>query len=239
MAAAELNSVTAQAYSAYVDAAKAAFLARVRNDSARPSLKGGEIIAQPAKGDGIIEVPGGLVHHWAAVALLAGASIRKAVEISRAYSLYPQVYRSVTDAHLLDHDDDTYHVLMRVTEHQSGITVVLQIRSTVSYVRVSDTQVYALSNADEIREVEDAGSERERVLAPGHDRGYLWRANVLTSFHERPEGLVVEMETLGLSRRFPYMLGWFLEPIARRVGRKSVETSLQEFLQAVREPASR
>jgi hypothetical protein len=81
--------------------------------------------------------------------------------------------------------------------------------------------------------------ERERVLAPGHDGGYLWRANVLTSFHERPEGLVVEMETLGLSRRFPYMLGWFLEPIARRVGRKSVETSLPEFLQAVRDPASR
>jgi hypothetical protein len=239
IAAAELTSATAQAYSTYLDTARTAFLARIRSDNPRPALKDGEIIAKPAKGDGITEVPGGLVHHWTAIALLGGTNLRKAVDVSQDYSRYPLVYRSVTEAHVLEHDDETYHVLMRVREHQAGITVVLQIRSTISYVRVSDTQTYVLSNADEISEVEDPGGEHERLLPPGHDRGYLWRASVLTSFRERPEGLVVEMETLGLSRRFPYMLGWFLEPIARRVGRKSVETSLQEFLQSVREPAPR
>jgi hypothetical protein len=41
------------------------------------------------------------------------------------------------------------------------------------------------------------------------------------------------METLGLTRRFPPLLGWVLEPIAKRLGRKSVETSLEEFRTAV------
>jgi len=42
------------------------------------------------------------------------------------------------------------------------------------------------------------------------------------------------METLGLSRGFPPFLGWFIEPIARRLGRKSIERSLEQFIAAVR-----
>ncbi len=47
-------------------------------------------------------------------------------------------------------------------------------------------------------------------------------------------GVVIEMETLGLSRGFPPLLHWLIEPIARRLGRKSVELSLQEFHGAVK-----
>ena len=42
------------------------------------------------------------------------------------------------------------------------------------------------------------------------------------------------METLGLSRGFPPLLQWFIEPVARRLGRRSVELSLQEFHSAVK-----
>ena len=42
------------------------------------------------------------------------------------------------------------------------------------------------------------------------------------------------MEALGLSCRFPRGSGWFVEPIARYLGRKSVEGSLDEFLAAIR-----
>src|SRR4029078_12067526 len=89
------------------------------------------------------------------------------------------------------------------------------------------------SKADEIREVKNAGSRAERVLPPGRGNGYLWRASTFTAFHQLPDGLYVEMETLGLTCQFPPMLGWMIEPIARRLGRRSVEGSLEEFLTAV------
>jgi hypothetical protein len=234
--AAELNPQTAQAYGAYRDAATSAFLARVRSDGVSASIQDGEVIARPIREDGIIDVPGGLIHHWSATTFLRAVTVREAVAVSQAYSRYPQIYRSVTDSRVLDHDEttNTFHVQMRLKEGQAGITAVLQIRSTVRYVRMSDTQVFALSEADEIRQVEDAGGPDERLLPPERDSGYLWRASVLTSFHEWRNGVVIETETLGLSRRFPYMLGWVLEPIARRLGRKSVETSLVEFIAAVR-----
>jgi len=87
---------------------------------------------------------------------------------------------------------------------------------------------------DEIRELRDAGTAKERKLSPGHDSGYLWRAAAFTRMVERDGGVFVEMETIGLTRRFPTFLGWFIEPVARRLGRSSVERSLQEFTSAVR-----
>jgi len=73
----------------------------------------------------------------------------------------------------------------------------------------------------------------ERYVPPGQDRGYLWRAATFTRFVEADGGVYMEMETIGLSRPFPPLLGWVIEPIARRIGRGSVENSIQEFRRAV------
>jgi hypothetical protein len=81
--------------------------------------------------------------------------------------------------------------------------------------------------------VQNAGGRDERLLPAGHDSGYLWRANTFTRYVEGKDGLWIEMETLGLSRRFPPLLGWIIEPIARRLGRRSVETTLLEFQSAL------
>jgi len=104
---------------------------------------------------------------------------------------------------------------------------------TVRYVRLTAARVYALSDATEIREVRNAGRPDEQLLPPGRDRGYLWRASTFSYFEQRHDGVYVEMDTLGLSRGFPPLLGWIIEPIARRLGRRSIERSLAEFQMAV------
>jgi hypothetical protein len=90
-----------------------------------------------------------------------------------------------------------------------------------------------VSDSIEIREVAQAGRSDERHLPVGQDRGYLWRANTFAYYEAQDGGVYMELETLGLSRRFPPMLGWMIEPIARRLGRKSVEGSLTEFRDAL------
>jgi hypothetical protein len=76
-------------------------------------------------------------------------------------------------------------------------------------------------------------------MEAGRDSGYLWRASTFTCFVETKDGLYVETETIGLSRAFPPLLGWIIEPIARRLGRRSVATSLQEFATALKNSAIR
>ncbi len=163
---------------------------------------------------------------------MPGRTLDHLVALSRAYADYPSVYKAVLTSRLLDENGDTVTVLMRVKESAGGLSAVLQIRSTVRYARPAADTVEILSSADEIREVERAGHRDERLLPAGRDSGYLWRASTFTRFVGREDGTVVEMETLGLSRGFPPLLGWIIEPIARHLGRRSVENTLREFVAA-------
>jgi hypothetical protein len=231
--AAELQARTALAYEQYLARATSDFLSRASdgNDADQPSA--GAIVAGPAREDGIIDVPGGLVHHWVGTDFIRGIGLQEVVKLSRAYEEFPRVHKNVIDSRVLEHEGDRYRVLMRIKAGAGGVTGVLDIRSSVRYSRPTQDSVLVVSSADEIREVKDAGERDERLLPPGNDSGYLWRASTFTQYVETREGVWIRMETLGLSRRFPPLLGWLIEPIARRLGRRSVEVTLQEFQAAL------
>lgn len=189
-------------------------------------------------GDGILGVPDGLVHHWTGSAFIRGATVAQAVDVSRDYARYPTLYKAVLSARVLSQQRDAYTVLLRIKEGEAGVTAVLDVRSIIEYRMLDRGAVLAISASDEIRQVENAGNRDERLLPAGRDSGYLWRAHTFTYLAPAQDGVFVVMETLGLSRRFPPMLGWIIEPIARRLGRKSVEESLLEFATALRSSAA-
>jgi hypothetical protein len=114
-----------------------------------------------------------------------------------------------------------------------GLTSTIDVWPNVRYNRPNATHAAVVSTIETIREVQDAGRPTEHYALAGHENGYLWRAATLTRFVEADGGVYMEMETIGLSRSFPPLLGWVIEPIARRIGRGSVENSVQEFRQAV------
>jgi hypothetical protein len=232
--AAELQPRTDQAYDGYVRQATERFLTRVADAGPPSAGPGGAPAARPGSEDGIIGVPGGLVHHWAGAVLLRDERLEEVLAVACSYDAYDRIYRSVVASRLVGRQaDDAYRVQMRLRESEAGVSAVLDVLSTVQYVRLTATRAYSVSTATEIREVKDAGRRDERLLPPGRDSGYLWRANTFSYFEQRTEGVYVQMETLGLSRRFPPLLGWMIEPIARRVGRRSIERSLAEFQAAV------
>ncbi len=222
---------TYKAYAAYFELARRAFIARASVDPGTPPRSG--IRVAPGQGDGITEVPGGLIHHWAGGMFLPGATLKRALEASQDYAAYSSVYKGVLASKLLERRGDIFAVWMRVKGGGGGLTVVLEVRSTVEYFHPAPHRVYSIANADEIREVKNPGSRDERLLERGDDSGYLWRGNTMSRLTAMDGGIVVEMETIGLSRRFPPLLGWIIEPIARRVGRRSVEQSLQEYAASV------
>jgi hypothetical protein len=114
------------------------------------------------------------------------------------------------------------------------LSATLDVTSTIRYERLDASRAYDVSMSTEILEVKNAGRPNEQHLPAGRDSGYLWRAAALTRFVEADGGVYMEMETIGLSRPYPPMLGWLIEPIARRIGRRSVEDSVAEFRAAVR-----
>jgi hypothetical protein len=235
--AADLTEQTSRAYERYADDARRVFLDRVRTGAAASGRavppSDGEVISRPGSQDGIVAVAGGLVHHWIGVTFIGGVRLEDALKISYAYDDYDTFYTPVIASQLLSSDANRYRVLLRIKESAGGLSAVLDVTTHVEYFHPSNTSAYSISMSDEVREVKNPGSPREQRLPAGIDSGYLWRAATLNRLVEHDNGLFIEMETLGLSRSFPPLLSWIIEPIARRLGRRSVELSLQEFRSAV------
>jgi hypothetical protein len=237
VAAAELTDAASRAYADYASRARQAFLARATspppNPTDRAALQDGTPSVRPGGGDGILNAPDSLIHHWSGGIFIRGVTLDQVVSVSRDYPNYPMFFRAVQRASVLADRGDTIQLNFRMRESAGGMTATLDMKSNVIYSRPDATHAYAVSSSDEIREVKDADRPDERQLPVGRDSGYLWRAGAFTRFIQLEGGVYMEMETLGLSRPFPPMLGWMIEPIARRVGRRSVETSMQEFRTAV------
>jgi hypothetical protein len=235
LGAAELTDAATLAFAEYAAKIRQAFVARVAQpvNPTDAVLPGDRPMVRPGGGDGILDAPDSLIHHWFAALVIPGVTLDQVLQVSRDYKAYPQIFRPIVRANVLSESDDMVRIQLRMRESAGGMTATLDVRSNVRYDRPDARHAYSISNSEEIREVEDAGRSTEHQLPAGRDSGYLWRAGALTRFVEIDAGVYMEMETIGLSRPFPRMLGWVIEPIARRIGRRSVETSVQEFRAAV------
>jgi hypothetical protein len=238
LVAAQLTEAASQAYAEHANRARQSFLERFNHDvgisnAAAAALRQGKITVRPGSGDGILDVPGGLIHHWFAAILIPGVTLDQVVGVSRAYRNYPSIFHPIMSAMVLSDEGESLRVQFRMKESAAGMSATLDMTSRVVYSQPDARHAYVISNAEEINEVKDAGRPTERRLPVGRDSGYLWRAGAFTKFTEEDGGVSMEMETIGLSRPFPPMMGWMIEPIARRIGRRSVEQSVEEFRQAV------
>jgi hypothetical protein len=231
--AAELEARTLAAYEAYRTRVTDAFVARLPRDWGTVTPDAGVIEAGPGEGDGISDLPGGLVHHWRGIGFIRGATLEEVVAHAQRYEEYPRFYESVKAVRLLEHSGDTFRTVTRIETGAGGVHGVLDLRGYTQYTAPLPGVVVAVSSSEEIREVKYAGTPEERLLPEGDDSGFLWRAASLTRFTQLEGGVGIERETLGLSRRFPRLMGWLVEPFVRRLGRRSVEGSLREFVDAV------
>ena len=238
LVAAALSDAAAKAYAEYAERVRRSFIDRTRvrigsSDAERGLLKSEETIVRPGGGDGIETMPESLIHHWRAMIFIPRTTLRQTLSVSHAYRDYPTIFHPVVAATVLSDEGDTLRVQFRMRQSAGGITGTIDMWSSIQYGNVDPTHAYVISTADSIREVKDAGRSTERYVPPDRSSGYLWRAATFTRFVEEDGGVYMEMETVGLSRTFPPLLGWVIEPIARRIGRGSVENSVQEFRRAV------
>jgi hypothetical protein len=237
-AAATLTDAASKAFDEYLGRARQAFLDRQQRhpaatDADRAALGSGRTIAGPGGGDGIVNAPASLIHHWRGVIFIPDVTLDDTVRISRDYRNYPSVFHPIVRSTVLSDESDAIRVQFRMRESAGGMTAVLDVLSNIHYVRPDSAHAYVISTSEQILEVEDPGRPTERHLPAGRDSGYLWRAATFSRFVADDGGVYMEMETLGLSRPFPPLLGWLIEPVARRIGRRSVEDSMTEFQRAV------
>ena len=80
------------------------------------------------------------------------------------------------------------------------VTVVYDTEYDVDYKRLSPDRALSNSISTKVVEIENAGTPKERALPEGNDSGYMWRLNSYWRYKQFEDGVLVEIESLTLSR---------------------------------------
>jgi len=240
--AAELQAATLQAWTAYervVDAryegaasAASPFFAldSFRSADWRNQARNGAIpmmrLDRPAPDSREIAVPNGKIHHWAGAIFVPDVSVDEVLKRLAALAGHEQQhYSDILASRLLSRSDDRFLIFMKV-RRSKVITVTYNTEHDVRYRRLGPARASGRSVATRIAQLDDAGTPQEHELKPGSDGGYLWRLNAYWRYEAVPGGVLIECESVSLSRAVPVMLRPFATGVVEGLARESLERTL-------------
>jgi hypothetical protein len=221
---------TVTAFNRYVDATDA----RIQAERGRPMLPlpGGshvttvwEMVA-PSRGVSI-DVPDALVNHWRGRTFIPHADLATVLaRVRQAETLLRQP--DVVTARIVPQGPDRDLVLLAITRSQV-LTAHYDTEHDVRYTRPGPGRVASDSVATRIREVGGQGDP-----APREDRGFLWGLRAWWRYEAVPGGVLIECESVSLSRSVPYVVRPVVGPMVTRFARESMERTLTSLRDALR-----
>jgi len=206
-----------------------AFLWCDRNYERAQQVRRRHIVAQLWAGDGPVKIPNGLIHDWVGAAMIPGVSVEQVLSLVQNYNHHKDIYQpEVMDSRLISQDNNDFKIFLRLLKKKI-ITVVLDTDHDVHYSAVEAKRWFCRSCTTRIAEVEDASTDKERVLEPDTGYGFLWRLYSYWRFDEkqRGDGVYIECRAISLTRDIPTGLGWIIEPIVRNLPQESLIHTLE------------
>ncbi|MGH9461397.1 MAG: hypothetical protein ACRD1X_09275 [Vicinamibacteria bacterium] len=174
---------------------------------------------------GEFSVPHGMVHHWLGSALIPDVSLDELLRWLQDYPKHEERFRDVEVSRLLSREGDRFEIFLRLRQ-DSIVAVRFNTEHVVEYRRHGPREASSRSVATRIAQLENPGEPQERERSEGHDSGFLWRLNSYWRFQEVAEGVVVECESVALSRSIPFALRWLVLPFTASIPRESLESTL-------------
>jgi hypothetical protein len=233
----QLKPRTLQAFEAYIREAEAAmepslhgrgaFLWSDTDPQIAQQVRQGNIAAQLWSGDTTVKVPNGLIHDWIGAAFIPRTTVADTLALIQDYDNHKNVYKpDVMDSKLIAHNGNDFKIFLRLLKKKI-ITVVLDTDHDVHYSSLDPSHWCCRSYTTRIAEVEDAGTDKEKVLSPDTGYGFLWRLYSYWRLQERDGGVYVECRAISLTRDIPTGLGWVIEPIIRKLPKESLINTLK------------
>jgi len=206
-------------------------------DAARRDLRAGELVMTEMETSGddgeAVDVPGGMIHHWRGAVLIPGATLDEVLEGVMHPEVASAAQADVLETRVLARGPDWLELYLRL-QRSKIVTATYNTEHRVDYVRHGAARASSRTIATRIRELADVGTPDEHEKAEGEDRGFLWRLNSYWRYEQVAEGVIVECESLTLSRSIPFLVAPLVRPIVTGVARESLDrtlTSLRERLQ--------
>ena len=111
-------------------------------------------------------------------------------------------------------------------QRKQFVTVVYNTEHIVQYASHGAGKASSRSVATRIAELEDAQTVNEREMPEGQDHGFLWRLNSYWRYEQVAGGVIVECESISLSRSIPSVLRVMVRPMIDSAAKGAMERTL-------------
>lgn len=173
-----------------------------------------------------IEVPDGLIHDWSGVVFVPGVSLEQAVAFLQDYNNHWRTYGpDVRRSKLLEHSDNTFKVYLQFYK-ESPRRVSFNAVFEVHNRQIDATHAISRAVSVRVAELEHPDQPDSAELPVGQGHGYLWRLNNYWRLEQKDGGVYIQVETIALSRDVPSILAWLVNPLIRRVSRRTLANLL-------------
>lgn len=173
-----------------------------------------------------IEIPHGLVHHWAGIIFIPGATLQSVLSVVQDYDNHQVTYRPyVQRSRLLRREGNEFNFFLRF-HRKAIVTVVLNAEFNAKYTQVPPMRMQGHSYSTRIADVENPGEPDERERPAAENRGFLWRLNTYSRLEERDGGVYFQLESIALTRQIPFAFRWLISPFVERIPRESLSLLL-------------
>ena len=251
--AAELKKETAAAFEHYIGASEAQIRSELHNGlflfvdelpetrrvEAYAQLRMGQVLVKQVntkEGGRPIEVPHGRIHDWVGLLFVPNSSLAQTLAVVQDYDNHQNIYKpEIRRSKLLDHVGDNFKVFLQLYK-KSRVTVVINADFDINYERFGTKRAMSRSYSTRLAEVENAGQTDEHELPVDDAHGYLWRLYSYWRFEEKDGGVYIQLESIGLSRAVPVIIGWLINPLLRSIPRGIITSQLGATRAAVTKP---
>ena len=179
-------------------------------------------------------VPDGKLHHWAGAIYVPKTTVEAVVKrMQDKAGRESEFYQEVKASKLLERDGDRLRVFMRLHRGAYGMSATFNSEHAVEYRRLGPTRASSRSVSTKMAELADPGTPTEREKPAGKDTGFLWRLNAYWRFEQMGDGVLIECESVSLSRSVPLLFRPFITGVVEGIAEESLAgtlKSLRKFL---------
>ena len=175
-----------------------------------------------------ISVRGGTINHWRGVVFIPDTALETILAGVRKPPSREEQQKDVLESRILSETDDSLRLYLKLVRSKI-ITVTYNTEHFVTYRRHGDAKASSRSIATKIAELEKANTPAEKEKPEGNDSGFLWRLNSYWRYQQVKGGVLVECESLTLSRSVPRLLRPIATPMIKSIARGSMRRTLDKM----------
>jgi putative flippase GtrA len=188
---------------------------------------------RPQPGGPTVSVPDGKIHHWAGAVFVPNMTVDALLRHLTTFAgRESEHYDDVVTSRLISRNGDSHKVFLKL-RRTKVVTVTYNTEHTVDIRRLGPSRATLRSVSTRIAELADAGTPQEKEMPEGRDQGFLWRLNAYWRYEAVKGGVLVECESISLSRDVPALLKFFISGMVEGIARDSLEKTLVSLKRAL------